>query len=258
MLNILLAILASLYLFYTYVEENIEKENYLLMMHKRINTKNKVIENAQLNLETFIYRASHNLQGPIRSIMGLYNISVLEDNPDKLKELIQLVNESAIKLDEELSITSQIFKINQHSITLEPLNLYQFASDYYKTTDIEITENDISVFDTFADKTMLTEGMNNLYSIFKKMKLSPHTKPELALNISGSIFSFTLTFDAINIDDKYLNVFFAPYQKDISYLYNLTSEPYVCRRIMDKLHGDISIHKIHDNRLSFTVASQLI
>src|SRR6187431_2055560 len=35
--NIILAVLASLYLFYTYVEENIAKENYLLLMHKRIN-----------------------------------------------------------------------------------------------------------------------------------------------------------------------------------------------------------------------------
>lgn len=256
--NIILAVLASMYLFYTYVEENIAKENYLILMHKRINTKNKVIENAQENLETFIYRASHNLQGPIRSIMGLYNISILENNPEKLKELIQLVNESAIKLDEELSVTSQIFKINQHIITLEPVNLYQFAVDYYKTNNIEITETDISVFNTLADVTMLTEGMNNLYSIFKKLRASSTTQPQLALNITGTIFSFTLTFEAINLDDKYLNVFFAPYQKDLSYLYNLTSEPYICRRIMDKLHGDISIHKTDDNCLSFTVASQLI
>jgi len=256
--NIILAVIASMYLFYTYVEENIAKENYLILMHKRINTKNKVIENAQSNLETFIYRASHNLQGPIRSIMGLYNLSILENNPEKLKELIQLVNESAIKLDEELSVTSQIFKINQHVSNLQPLNLYQFAADYYNTTDIETTTSDISVFNTLADITMLTEGMNNLNSIFKKLRISPTTQPKLALNLTGTIFSFTLSFEAINLDDKYLNVFFAPYQKDLSYLYNLTSEPYICRRIMDKLHGDISIHKTGDNYLSFTVASQLL
>lgn len=256
--NIILAVLASMYLFYTYVEENIAKENYLILMHKRINTKNKVIENAQVNLETFIYRASHNLQGPIRSIMGLYNISILEDNPQKLKELIGLVNESAIKLDEELSVTSQIFKINQHIVTLQPVNLYQFTVDYYKTSHIETTESDISVFNTQADVTMLTEGMDNLYCIFKKLRSTPNTKPRLSLNITGTIFSFTITFEAINLDDKYLNVFFAPYQKDLSYLYNLTSEPYICRRIMDKLHGDISIHKTDSNCLSFVVASQLI
>jgi phosphatidylserine synthase len=256
--NIILAVLASMYLFYTYVEENIAKENYLILMHKRINTKNKVIENAQVNLETFIYRASHNLQGPIRSIMGLYNISVMENNPERLKELIEMVNESAIKLDEELSVTAQIFKINQHIITLQPVNLYQFAADYYKTSDIETTENDKSVFNTLADIKMLTEGMDNLYSIFKKLRLTPATKPHLSLDLTGTIFSFILSFEAITLDDKYLNVFFAPYQKDLSYLYNLTSEPYICRRIMDKLHGDISIHKNGDNHLSFTVASQLI
>ena len=256
--NIILAVLASMYLFYTYVEENNAKENYLILMHKRINKKNKVIENVQVNLETFIYRASHNLQGPISSIMGLYNLSILENNPKRLKKIIQLVNESAIKLDKELSLTSQIFKINQHIVTLEPVNLYQFTVDYYKTTDIKITESDTSIFNTQADVVMLTEGMNNLYCIFKKLRLTSTTKPQLSLTIKGTIFYFSITFEALNFNTKYLNVFFAPYQKDLNYLYNLTSEPYICRRIMDKLHGDISIQKVDFNCISFTVASQLI
>ena len=256
--NIILSILGSLYLFYTYVEESIAKENYLITMHKRINTKNKIIENAQTNLETFIYRTSHNLQGPIRSIMGLYNLSVLEDNSGKLKELIELVNNSAKQLDKELSITSQIFKINQHITTLEIVDLLEFAKQYYKTDSIDTSESDSQDFKTHADVTMLTEGMNNLYSIYEKLRLSQNSARKLTLSRIGSIFSFTFTFESINLDDKYLNVFFAPYQKDLGYLYDLTSEPYICRRIMDKLHGDVSIHKINDNTLSFRVASVLI
>ena len=256
--NILLSILASLYLFYTFVEESTEKENYLISIHKRINTKNKIIGNAQINLETFIYRASHNLQGPIRSIMGIYNISTLEDDPKKLKELFHLINTSAIQLDKELSITSQIFKINQHVINIQPIDLLDFTKDYYNTSEIDLSESDTLDFNTLADITMLTEGMNNLFVIYEKLRLSPNSTPILALYRKGTIFYFTLTFESINLDDKYLNVFFAPYQKDLAYLYNLTSEPYICRRIMDKLHGDLSIRKINNNTLSFTVTSHLI
>jgi|GEM_PF-4162190 len=256
--NIILSIFASLYLFYTFIQENIAKENYLMLMHKRIITKNKIIENAQSNLETFIYRSSHNLQGPIRSIMGLYNISTIEDDPEKLKSLIELANTSAQQLDKELSITAQVFKINQHIINLQTANLYEFVADYYKTTDIETQISNTSQFNTLVDKEMLTEGMNNLYVIFEKLRLNTSVVPGLALDITGKIFTFTLSFDSKPLDDKYLNIFFAPYQRDLGFLFGLTSEPYICRRIMDKLHGDVSIHKLSDSRLSFTVASSVV
>lgn len=256
--NIILAILSSLYLFYTYVEENIAKENYLIVMHKRINTKNKVIENAQLNLETFIYRSSHNLQGPIRSIMGLYNISQLEKDPEKLKALIQLTNESAKLLDEELAITAQVFKINQHILNLTHVNLHQFIVDYYNNPDIETTITDISKFNALVDNEMLTEGMHNLHTIFLKLRKNATVFPAFKLEINGNIFLFSYTFESKFIDDKYLNVFFSPFHKDIAYLYDLKSEPYLCRRIMDKLHGDIAIHKISDSIISFTIASKLL
>lgn len=255
--NIILAILSSLYLFYTYVEENIAKENYLILMHKRINTKNKVIENAQLNLETFIYRSSHNLQGPIRSIMGLYNVSRFEQDPEKLKALIELTNESAKLLDEELAITAQVFKINQHILNLTQVNLYQFIVDYYNTTDIQTKVRDISKFNALVDYDMLKEGMDNLHAIFLKLRKNASVSPRFELEISGNIFLFSYSFHSKYIDDKYLNVFFSPFHKDIAYLYDLKSEPYLCRRIMDKLHGDIAIHRISDTQIAFTIASKL-
>ena len=257
-INAILAIFSSLYLFYTYIQENIAKENYLMLMHRRIITKNKIIENAQSNLETFIYRSSHNLQGPIRSIMGLYNISTIENDPEKLKGLIELANKSAQQLDKELFITSQVFRINQHIIELKSVNLYDFVVEYYNTTKIETKIADKSQFMAQVDIAMLTEGMNNLYSIYKKLRRNDSIEPDLALDITGNIFTFKLSFESKNIDDKYLSVFFAPYHKDLGFLYDLTSEPYICRRIMDKLHGDISIHKINNSQISFTVASRLI
>lgn len=256
--NVVLAIGVSLYLFYSYIEENLTKENYLISMHNRIIKKNKIIENAQTNLETFIYRSSHNLQGPIRSIMGLYNLSTMEQNPEKLKELIQLTNESALQLDKELSITSQVFKINQHIISLSPVNLYQFVVDFFKRTDIELNIADTSKYNSKADTEMLTIGMENLNIIFDKLKLNDSIVPNLKIDIIDEIFIFTFSFESKFFDKKYIPVFFSPYQKDLSFLYNLSSEPYICRRVMDKLHGDISISKISESEIAFIVSSKLI
>lgn len=256
--NVILAISISLYLFYSYIDENITKENYLISMHNRIIKKNKIIENAQTNLETFIYRSSHNLQGPIRSIMGLYNLSILEQSPEKLKELIQLTNESAQQLDKELSITSQVFKINQHMLSLSPVNLYEFVVDFFQRKDIELSNTDISKYNSKADIEMLTLGMENLNVIYEKLRLNDTVIPHLKIDIIDEIFIFTCSFKSKSFDKKYIPVFFSPYQKDLSFLYNLSSEPYICRRIMDKLHGDISFSKISESEVAFIVSSKLI
>ena len=105
---------------------------------------------------------------------------------------------------------------------------------------------------------MLTLGMENLNVIYEKIRLNDKVIPHLKIDIIDEIFIFTYSFKSKAFDKKYIPVFFSPYQKDLSFLYNLSSEPYICRRIMDKLHGDISFSKISESEVAFIVSSKLI
>ncbi len=53
--------------------------------------------------EQFAYIVSHNLRGPLANILGYINLVRKKDNtPENLEEYLQLLSESAHKLDETI------------------------------------------------------------------------------------------------------------------------------------------------------------
>jgi signal transduction histidine kinase len=59
-------------------------------------------ENTKVEIDKFIYRAAHDLRGPLATIKGLIDLIKIRENNDELDRLIQLVDSHANVLDERL------------------------------------------------------------------------------------------------------------------------------------------------------------
>jgi len=68
-----------------------------------INLLNRQLERSRQELDEFIYRASHDLRGPLATIRGLTNIMKLQKPNDEMKSLIAMLETSATKMDNRLS-----------------------------------------------------------------------------------------------------------------------------------------------------------
>ncbi len=66
-------------------------------------TERKEAENEILRtnfeLDTFVYRASHDMRAPLRSVMGLISLIHMEPNPENQKEYLKLIEKSVDNLD---------------------------------------------------------------------------------------------------------------------------------------------------------------
>lgn len=71
-----------------------------------------LLENAHREMDTFLYKASHDLQGPICSIIGLCNIATRMVNPESL-EIVERTYNTAISMDRMLKKLKVISEINQ-------------------------------------------------------------------------------------------------------------------------------------------------
>lgn len=60
---------------------------------------NLELEATNKELNTFIYKAAHDLRGPLCSIMGLTNLANNEGEKESLKDYIHKISESTLKLD---------------------------------------------------------------------------------------------------------------------------------------------------------------
>ncbi len=103
-----------------------EGEPCLLLMFYDVTDRLRTEEQLQLanrELETFMYKSSHNLKGPVASIRGLLHLAGREVEDPKAKEYLELMNRSALGLENTLAELLDITRLKQGSIKAESIDL---------------------------------------------------------------------------------------------------------------------------------------
>lgn len=241
-------------------KEIIQYEKYQKELIEAVNdaTQTLVIKNLKIkrineDLEIFIYKLYHNIRGPIRSIMGICNISETENNQNGYKELFSHVNVSINELDKELLYFAKITSIQTHEINLETVNLYKVFKKYFKENNGLIYSNIEIDYSIQGDKWLLEESLSYVRNIFDKLIKSENTLPEIEISKLNDDIKLSLTFETKPIEKKYIDTFFEPYNIDLGYLYNLYTEPYISRLLIDKINGQISISLIEKDLINITI-----
>jgi PAS domain S-box-containing protein len=103
-----------------------EGEPCLLFMFYDITERIKTEEQLQLanrELETFMYKSSHNLKGPVASIRGLLHLAQREVQDEKAREYFELMNRSAQGLENTLEELLDVTRLKQGNIKSESIDL---------------------------------------------------------------------------------------------------------------------------------------
>jgi signal transduction histidine kinase len=80
-------------------------------------------------LKTFIYRASHDLRGPLSSMKGLINIAKFDNDPLQLSKLIGLMDTSADKLDNIVVNLVETLGIREMKVDKQPIDFSELVKE---------------------------------------------------------------------------------------------------------------------------------
>ena len=88
--------------FYLGLISDINNKIILIVRKTQVTLAPENAENSKAEIDKFIYRAAHDLRGPLATIKGLIDLIKIRENNDELDRLIQLVDSHANVLDERL------------------------------------------------------------------------------------------------------------------------------------------------------------
>lgn len=168
------------------------KENLIVysQTESALKEQNEALKKLNEELDKFVYSASHDLRAPIASLLGLINIAGREQSIDAIKEYLQLMANSANKLDALIrdiinySWNSRI-KVHPEPIDCKTVIAEIFDGFYYVPhfnaikKKVEI-EGDVALF---TDKSRFKMIMTNLIGNAVKFTKCNEANPEISIHI---------------------------------------------------------------------------
>ncbi len=105
---------------------NVHLEDKVIERTEKLHLANESLHLANKELDLFIYRASHDLKGPIATVLGLSLLAKIEEKAgENVVDYIDKIENIAAKMDKTLVKLSLINTINQENLLIEPIKISQ-------------------------------------------------------------------------------------------------------------------------------------
>lgn len=182
----------------------------LVISKKEIECKNKNLLLANSELDRFVYSASHDLRSPITSLKGLIQITLLEEDPNQIKDYLNLMYQSLNKQDQFISDIIDYSKNNRKEVILETVSLKDLFNEVLATLmHLENAEkmnftHDFTIDKIKSDGLRLKIIISNLLS--NAIKYADNSKQQMSISIKTfsdeAFYKIEITDNGTGIKDK--------------------------------------------------------
>ncbi|MBM3178473.1 MAG: HAMP domain-containing histidine kinase [Bacteroidetes bacterium] len=212
--------------------------------------KNEELSKANSELDNFVYRVSHDLRSPLLSVKGLLSLAHREENlPASVEEYLKMADHSIDRLDNTIKEILEYSRNSRLAIKLEPFNLRTLIENNYNdlrhlvdsrfSFQINFRCKEEIVSDSYRINTVLRNILGNAV----KYRRTDINDPFIEVRVIE-----TNRFYQIDVEDNGEGISEANQSKvfDMFYRGTKTGEGtglglYICREIMTKLGGKISL-----------------
>jgi signal transduction histidine kinase len=229
------------------MEEKLNRlNNNLLMRNAKLKASND-------DLDSFVYRASHDLRSPLASIMGVINIVKAEKDVFKIKEYMKYQERSIKKLDDLIQDILDLSRNAQLDLSMETVNLKHLVKncvdsfsymDEFEKLDIQllIDDNFIMHTDVRRLKVIVNNLLSNALHYYDKEKAQPYLN--IRAEIIGNDFVIIFQDNGIGIHSDHLDRVFEMFYRATDQNTGSGLGLYIVKDAIDKLNGVIKLDSV--------------
>lgn len=200
-------------------------------------------------LNTFVYKATHDLKGPLASILGLSQLAADNVKDTDALHYINYIRESTLRLDMILNDLLRISTVTHVTPSYKQVDLQKIVNNIasivggtHKKEGVDIKTNINVTNDLFTDETLLTSALQNLLDNAVKYKntraIQPYAMIEAHNYKEGVAISISDNGCGTpkEMQDKIFDMFFRGNEKSTGSGLGL----YMVKKAVEKLNGDIN------------------
>jgi PAS domain S-box-containing protein len=217
-------------------------------------TQRKHAENdimrTNFELDSFVYRASHDLRAPLRSVLGLINLARYEMDQNERNLYLGLVEKSVNKLDTFISDLTNFSRNSRLEVNVNKINFRQIIEDAFDNLkymdNAERIKSYININEEeefFSDPTRISIVMQNLISNAIKYQNTriEDSYVKITIAVSKKLAEISVEDNGKGIREEYIDKIFNMFFRASQESYGSGLGLYIARQVVEKLGGNISV-----------------
>ena len=244
------------------IKSAIEEGNLYYSTNSLLEVKVKELQSAYEELGKFTYIITHDLRGPLVSVMGAIELAKSMDSIDELKELVGMMDAAIKKLDEFIKNTHEYYSIKRGMAGNEAINFNAIVADLEalfriagRMDNIRFTVNVNQTGSFYSDAMCIKIVLNNLLSnAFKYQRNTSVDKfVELDIDVADNNLQIVVRDNGIGIHNDHIENIFLMF-------YRATSEEsgsgfglYNVKDALNKINGTVEVNSIVNQGTTFKV-----
>jgi two-component system sensor histidine kinase/response regulator len=244
------------------IRSAIEEGNKYYISNSLLAAKNKELQSAYDELGKFTYSVTHDLRGPLLSVMGAIDLAKSMDDLAEIRELLEMMDGAVNKLDEFITNTHEYYNLKRGKVSNEPIDFKKIIADSTaifkvagRTENVKFT-SEVAQQETFhSDEVSIKIVLNNLFSnAFKFQRRGTSDKfVDVNIKVLNGMAVIMVRDNGIGIHTSHIENIFALF-------YRATSEEpgsgfglYNVKDALNKLDGTIKVESVINEGTLFTV-----
>jgi signal transduction histidine kinase len=229
---------------------------------KRKETERELIRR-NFELDSFVYRSSHDLKAPLNSIMGLIGIIQSESDDPVVERYIKLMNKSVTKLDAFIRDLTDFSRNERQELAREPISFASILGacienlKFMENADrVKIVENIQEEASFYSDPMRMDIILNNLVSNAVKYQnlLSAESWVKIEIGVNTQEAVIRVSDNGIGIKPEHQEKMFELFFRASLQAYGSGLGLYIVKNTVEKLGGEIRLESEYGKGTTFTVS----
>ncbi|MCU0417046.1 MAG: PAS domain-containing sensor histidine kinase [Cytophagaceae bacterium] len=220
------------------------------------------IKRTNFELDSFVYKASHDLRAPLKSILGLVHLAFNESNELEREKYLKMVEKSVSRLDIFIEDLTNFSRNNRMDATVQEIYFEELLNsvwDHLKYMDTHSSikfEKDIKHRYTFhSDVNRLQILFQNILSNAVKYRNTNLKEANIKIRIRSIRKGVWIEIEdnGIGIKQEYIDRIFDMFFRASPDSHGSGLGLYIAKQVVEKLGGTIEVESTYGEGTKFTI-----